>query len=161
MKRTSKIMIGVFILATAILTFETTALAGKLPDNVLLQENGEYRMEIYDIEDGYLQVSFLPELDRHDFQWDKLKLEKNTGFLQYEDSHYPNPQIGIDVSKFQGDIDWKKVSESNIDFAIVRLGYRGYSNGKLMFDPAYGEKYARCVSSGRQNGSVLLFTGNQ
>ena len=42
-------------------------------------------------------------------------------------------QNGIDVSKWQGKIDWKKVKNSGIDFAIVRIGYRG-ENGKLYRD---------------------------
>ncbi len=41
---------------------------------------------------------------------------------------------GIDVSKFQGDIDWKSVAQSGIDFAFVRVGYRGYETGKLVED---------------------------
>ncbi len=40
---------------------------------------------------------------------------------------------GIDVSKWQGKIDWKKVKASGIDFAIIRVGYRG-ENGLLYKD---------------------------
>ena len=42
-------------------------------------------------------------------------------------------QNGIDVSKWQGKIDWQKVKEAGIDFAIIRIGYRG-ENGKLYRD---------------------------
>lgn len=42
---------------------------------------------------------------------------------------------GIDVSYYQGTIDWEKVKASGIEFAIVRLGYRGYGEeGKLVED---------------------------
>ena len=41
---------------------------------------------------------------------------------------------GIDVSYYQGKIDWKKVKASGIDFAMIRLGYRGYESGKLVED---------------------------
>ncbi len=40
---------------------------------------------------------------------------------------------GIDVSKWQGIIDWKKVKDSGIDFAIIRIGYRG-ENGTIYKD---------------------------
>ncbi len=40
---------------------------------------------------------------------------------------------GIDVSKWQGRIDWKRAAASGIDFAYVRIGYRG-ENGKLYKD---------------------------
>ena len=40
---------------------------------------------------------------------------------------------GIDVSKWQGKIDWQKVKESGIDFAFIRIGYRG-ENGTIYKD---------------------------
>ena len=42
--------------------------------------------------------------------------------------------IGIDVSKFQGTIDWVKVAESGLDFAMVRGGYRTQSTGEITED---------------------------
>lgn len=41
--------------------------------------------------------------------------------------------LGIDVSKWQGKIDWKAVKADGIDFAIIRIGYRG-ENGCLYRD---------------------------
>lgn len=42
-------------------------------------------------------------------------------------------QNGIDVSKWQGKIDWQKVKNDGIDFAIIRIGYRG-ENGEIYRD---------------------------
>lgn len=41
--------------------------------------------------------------------------------------------FGIDVSSHNGKIDWEEASQ-NIDFAFVRVAYRGYSNGNLCID---------------------------
>ncbi len=41
--------------------------------------------------------------------------------------------FGIDVSKWQGRIDWQAVKSSGIDFAIIRIGYRG-ENGIIYRD---------------------------
>ena len=41
---------------------------------------------------------------------------------------------GIDVSKWQGKIDWQAVKASGIDFAIIRIGYRA-GNGTIYKDP--------------------------
>ena len=68
--------------------------------------------------------------DRYDFQYNR----NNYLVLQNVES-YP----GVDVSAYQGDIDWEKVKASGIDFAIIRLGYRGYESGKLVED-AYAKK---------------------
>ncbi len=40
---------------------------------------------------------------------------------------------GIDVSKWQGKIDWQTVKSTGIDFAIIRIGYRG-ENGIIYRD---------------------------
>lgn len=40
---------------------------------------------------------------------------------------------GIDVSSYSGDIDWKKVKESGIDFAMIRVGGRGYGDSGEMY----------------------------
>jgi len=41
--------------------------------------------------------------------------------------------IGVDVSKWQGKIDWNSVKKSGIEFAIIRIGYRA-ENGKIYKD---------------------------
>ncbi len=47
---------------------------------------------------------------------------------------------GIDVSVYQGTIDWTKVSESGIDFAMIRAGYRGYGDkGSLVEDTMFAK----------------------
>ena len=47
---------------------------------------------------------------------------------------------GIDVSVYQGTIDWTKVSGSGIDFAMIRAGYRGYGDkGSLVEDTMFAK----------------------
>lgn len=50
----------------------------------------------------------------------------------------PKGAEGIDVSSHQGEVDWDLVAQSGIEFAMVRLGYRGYDSGTLHID-----EYAR------------------
>ena len=57
-------------------------------------------------------------------------------------------RTGVDVSVYQQDIDWQAVAADGIDFAMIRLGYRGYTEGGLMMD----EKF-------EQNLYVYLFAG--
>lgn len=42
---------------------------------------------------------------------------------------------GIDVARYQGTIDWTRVATSSVDFAMVRLGYRSYTDGSIVEDP--------------------------
>ena len=62
--------------------------------------------------------------------------------FQYDENNYlyclRQPSYkGVDVSAFQGDIDWQQVKNSGIDFAIIRLGYRGYGKAGKMVEDEY------------------------
>lgn len=61
--------------------------------------------------------------------------------------HYKDQYKGIDVSKYNGDIDWKKVKQSGIDFAILRVGFRGYETGKIVFDNKFKENANNAASN--------------
>ena len=44
--------------------------------------------------------------------------------------------MGIDVARYQGTIDWQEVAANcDVDFAIVRIGYRGMADGIIKEDP--------------------------
>ena len=58
-----------------------------------------------------------------------------------------NQYSGIDVSQFNGDINWKNVKQSGVDFAILRLGYRGYGSGKIVFDKKFKENAEKAVAN--------------
>ena len=45
-----------------------------------------------------------------------------------------NVTYGIDVSKFQGTIDWAQVAGTGIDFAMIRVGYRDSASGEIKPD---------------------------
>ena len=53
------------------------------------------------------------------------------GFLTYDSDKYTS-KIGIDVSRYQGSIDWAAVKDAGVEFAMLRLGYRGYGTGAIV-----------------------------
>lgn len=46
-------------------------------------------------------------------------------------------KIGIDVSKWQGEINWQEVKNSGIEFAMIRMGYQTDYDGEYMLDPYF------------------------
>lgn len=46
--------------------------------------------------------------------------------------------LGVDVSEHQGQIDWQQVAQSDVEFAMVRLGYRGWGTEGVMRPDARG-----------------------
>ena len=65
--------------------------------------------------------------------------------------------IGIDVSKYQKEIDWKRVKAAGIDYAIIRAGYRGSSTGVLVKDPYFDRNFALAREAGIKTG-LYFFT---
>lgn len=59
---------------------------------------------------------------------------------------------GIDVSKFQGTIDWNAVKADGITFAIIRCGYRGYGTGALVEDSTYRRNIQGAINAGLRVG---------
>ena len=59
---------------------------------------------------------------------------------------------GIDVSYWQGNINWKAVADSGIDFAILRVGYRGYSSGKMFEDSTFARNARGAMANGIKIG---------
>lgn len=68
-----------------------------------------------------------------------------------------NAKTGIDVSKWNGDIDWDKVKNAGVEYAIVRAGYRGSVTGSLVEDPYFAANMKGAAASGMPVG-VYFFT---
>ena len=68
---------------------------------------------------------------------------------------------GIDVSKFQGSIDWNAVKADGITFAIIRCGYRGYGSGALVEDSTYRANIRGAINAGLKVGVYFYSQATQ
>jgi len=64
---------------------------------------------------------------------------------------------GIDVSKYQTNVDWDTVKASGIEYVIIRVGYRGSATGVLVEDPYFKQHIKGASEAGLQVG-VYFFT---
>lgn len=63
---------------------------------------------------------------------------------------------GIDVSEYQGYIDWTRVAADGVDFAFIRVGYRGYGGvGKLVEDQWYKWNLTQAIRAGIDVGVYI------
>ena len=67
-----------------------------------------------------------------------------------------NSRTVIDVSRFNNSIDWNAVKASGIDYAIIRVGYRGYESGKLVMDSRFEENMQGAISAGIKVGAYIV-----
>nr|MCR5357961.1 hypothetical protein [Lachnospiraceae bacterium] len=65
--------------------------------------------------------------------------------------------LGIDVSKYQPNINWSSVKASGVNFVIIRCGYRGASTGALIQDPYFTSHIKGAKAAGLKVG-VYFFT---
>ena len=72
------------------------------------------------------------------------------GFLVYE-GDAPS-YVGVDVSFHQGEIDWEQVAEAGVDFAMIRVGYRGYTEGGIYQDAYFLRNIQGALDAGLEVG---------
>ena len=65
--------------------------------------------------------------------------------------------MGIDVSTYQGNIDWNAVKQSGVSFVIIRCGYRGYTKGGLIEDSKFHANASGAEAAGLKVG-VYFFS---
>ena len=85
-----------------------------------------------------------------DFIWTDEENE-NRRRLEYLGGEF-RTRYGIDVSSFQGEIDWNAVADDNIDFAMVRVGFRGTGTGSLNTDKYYEQNIRGAMRAGLETG---------
>ena len=69
--------------------------------------------------------------------YDVTLVERDGDTVTYEGDTSYTIRKGVDVSKWQGYVDWDKVKADGYDFAFMRLGYRGYEEGLLHVDNTF------------------------
>lgn len=87
----------------------------------------------------------------------ELFVKNETGRVFYDDDSI-SVYTGIDVSVFQGEIDWEKVKADGIDFVMLRAGYRGYGpTGKINEDAKFRQNFEGAYAAGLKIG-VYFFS---
>lgn len=115
------------------------------PDDIVLISGGKYH--------------FLPireDLAQHSYVQDNLQVLEN-GRYQYVENGQVVSHMGIDVSKYQGRIDWEKVAADGVEFVFLRLGLRGYESGKLVEDETFQTNIRGALAHGIKVG-VYFFS---
>lgn len=88
--------------------------------------------------------------------YDLRFLQSHKGRLFYEDEKYIS-LTGIDVSYYQQEIDWEKVKADGVDFAMIRVGYRGSTEGRISKDEWFRKNVRRARKAGIETG-VYFFS---
>lgn len=103
----------------------------------------------------WFETEIVSSVEKHPYDWNYLTNDE-TG-ISYEDENF-RIRHGIDVSKWQGTINWEKVKAEGYDFVIIRMGYRGYSEaGGLAIDEMFYQNIQGAQAAGIDVG-VYFFS---
>ncbi len=122
-----------------------TILRDLYPEHVVMLDSGQYY--------------FLPlqeDLAMNTYIDENFIAEEN-GMVSYQEDGEVLTRKGIDVSKYQGEIDWEAVKNDGIDYAIIRVGIRGYSEGGILEDEFFRQNIEGAIANGIPVG-VYFFT---
>ncbi len=111
---------------------------------------------VYSVAGAYEFQKINPDIGLHNYNFDNLYYPEN-GRIYYDDANYANVYQGIDVSYYQGEIDWQAVAADGIDFALIRVGFRGYGEeGKLVADETCQNNIEGALAAGLEVGAYFF-----
>lgn len=110
------------------------------------------------MEDSTFGEIWIPALENVPaFSREKELIKTRNGRKFYVEDSEVTSLLGVDVSVHQDDIDWAKVRKSGIDFAMIRLGFRGYGTGEAQLDENYIQNIEGARAAGL-NAGVYFFS---
>lgn len=80
------------------------------------------------------------------YDWSCLQIEGDR--YSYVVDGQVKSKLGIDVSEFQGSIDWDAVAQDGISFAVIRVGNRGAETGTLYADELFEDNLMGVQAAG-------------
>lgn len=130
------------------------------PDAIEASKLAEYKFDVTATEKIEYVYTGWQEIDGATYYYDPATHEAVTGNQVIQGDVYTfgadgalnRTARGIDVSKFQGNIDWNAVKADGITFAIIRCGYRGYGTGALVEDSTYRKNIQGAINAGLKVG---------
>ena len=110
---------------------------------------------VYQISSKYL---FEPILDvpMADYSDGKFVTDEKTKLKSFEVDGKSVTSHVVDVSKYQGDIDWKAVKNYGIDGAMIRAGIRGYGSGEIVADTNFDTNMKNALAEGLKTGAYFF-----
>ncbi len=119
------------------------------------ESNKDEVLSFVDAHGNWYQTIINPNIPKNPYN--KNKFVSESGKMRYDDDKYTS-RLGVDVSEHQGDINWQEVKSSGIDFAFIRIGYRGYGeSGVIKADARFDDNIAKAKAAGVDVG-VYFFS---
>lgn len=119
------------------------------------KESEEELLEFVDAHGQWYTTTINPNLAKHNYNWEYLTHDEHG--ISYEGDTDYTIRKGVDVSYYQGDINWDKVKASGCEFAILRIGFRGYGeSGNMKIDEKFQTNLEGAHAAGLDVGAYFF-----
>lgn len=115
------------------------------PDEVVVADTGQYYF-----------FPIMEELAKNTYD-PKAFMPDGDGVMHYYEDGERISHKGIDVSRYQDRINWEKVADDEVEYAFIRLGIRGYTEGEIMEDETFQDNIRGALKNDIDVG-VYFFT---
>ncbi len=110
-------------------------------------------IEVIDDKGKKRYYEILSDVPKNDYDLENDLYDDN-GTIVYKDSRRESIK-GVDLSKYNGNVDFTKLKEKGIGFAMLRLGSRGYGTGNISLDEKFVEYAQNAQLAGIQIGAYF------
>ncbi len=108
-------------------------------------------VEGYNGKKTYYEI--LSDVPKNDYDFESNLIHEN-GMVSYKDSKREGIK-GVDLSKYNGTVDFAKLKDAGVRFAMLRLGSRGYGTGTITLDEKFVEYAQNAQLAGIQTGAYF------
>lgn len=115
------------------------------PEQVVMYDKG-----------GYVFMDILDTVKHNQLLKENISIDEENGEIKYMNGEEVVSHKGIDVSRFQGDIDWEDVKEDGVEYAFLRVGIRGYTSGEIVGDETFEYNAEEAAKQGIHVGAYFF-----
>lgn len=112
------------------------------------------KLIFYD-KNSYVFADILDSVEKHSYNITNFQVDEN-GEITYSENGEVISHKAIDVSKYQGQIDWQAVAGEGVEYAFVRLGIRGYQSGAMVLDDTFADNMLNAQNAGIKTGAYFF-----
>lgn len=103
-----------------------------------------FKIDLADGSSEWISIDSKRKLNNYDF----MNLKSSDGKLKYYTDDKVTSFVGVDVSRYQKDIDFDQIKNSGIEFVMLRVGSRGYQTGLIGLDEYFEENIKKANEAG-------------
>lgn len=118
------------------------------------KDDGNHIQIVYsDGSEEWVQINPYMEKNTYDF----TNLVSNDGKMKYYSDGKKISYLGVDISRYQKDVDFEALKNDGIEFVMLRVGARGYKTGEIQIDEYFHENIKKATEAGLDIG-VYFFS---